>query len=185
MSIAVRCTYTRASMTSMFAHESAESHLAELTLLVEDLWNNNYDVLDVRQDIVEDMFSTENIDTFQQLVSEFGNILLLRPHLDRAANSVTRKRKYEITFTIPFIKGMRLGLDFNIAQPNKYCMVIKDINRENTRVSEVTRGGFRGHVYDRIKSINGQEYRSFEEFRGILVAALGSGEPTNLVVIRG
>ena len=27
--------------------DKAESHLAELTLLVEDLWNNNYDVLDV------------------------------------------------------------------------------------------------------------------------------------------
>jgi len=162
----------------------ADSHLSELTSLVKDLWSNNYDVLDVRQDIVEDMFSTQYIDTFRQLVSEFGNGLLLRPHLEHAAHNVTRKRKLEFEYSIPY-SAKRLGLDFNMAQPNKYCMIIKDINRENTRVSEVTGEGFRDHVYDRIKSINGQEYGSLEEFRGILLAALGSGKPTSLVVIRG
>ena len=130
------------------------------------------------------MFRTVRLREYCHCTLIFGNGLLLRPHLDRAARNVTRKRKYEITYTIPF-SVKRLGLDFNIAQPNKYCMVIKDINRENTRVSEVTGEGFRDHVYDRIKSINGQEYKSFEEFRGILLQALSSGEPTSLVVIRG
>ena len=125
-----------------------------------------------------------SIDTFRQLVSEFGNILLLRPHLEHAARNVTRKRKLEFEYSIPY-SAKRLGLDFNMAQPNKYCMIIKDINRENTRVSEVTGEGFSAHVYDRIKSINGQEYGSLEEFRGILLAALGSGKPTSLVVIGG
>ena len=133
---------------------------------------------------MEDMFSTEYIDTFRRLVSEFGNGLLLRPHLEHVARNVTQKRKLEFEYSIPF-SAKRLGLDFNIAQPNKYCMVIKNINRENTRVSEVTGEGFGDHVYERIKSINGREYGSFEEFRGILLQALGSGEPTSLVVIRG